>query len=76
MVGGEVVYQTMIRECAARLGRVGVDPRHVETWMRVEHATLDALSPRQFEDEVAAAIACVDTAGTDASERLAESFGL
>ena len=70
------MYQQMIREHAARIGRIGIDPRHVEAWMRVEHPTLDGLGPRQFDAEVAAAIACIDTAGHDASEALAESFGL
>lgn len=70
------MYQELIREHAARLGRIGVDSRHVEAWMRVEHPTLDALGPAQFQDEVAAAIACIDTVGAEQSEALAGSFGL
>ena len=70
------MYQQTIREMAARLGRVGVNPRQVEAWMRLEHPTLDGLSPPQFRDEVEAAIACIDRAGDDRSESLARSFGL
>lgn len=70
------MYQKLIREQAARLGRIDVDPRLVEGWMRVEHGCLDGLGTRQFNDEVAAAIACIDTAGIDASEQLADSVGL
>jgi hypothetical protein len=69
-------YQDTIRECAARVGRTRIDPRHVEAWMLVEHPTLDGLSPRQFDAEVAAAIACIDEAGVEQSEALAGSFGL
>lgn len=70
------MYQQMIREHAARLGRVGIDPRYVEAWMRVEHPTLDALGPSRFRDEVAVAIACIDAAEPGVSEALAESYGL
>jgi hypothetical protein len=70
------MYQQLIRECAARLGRVGVDGRHIEAWMRSEHGTLDGLGPRRFRDEVEVAIALIDRAGTEQSEALARSFGL
>ena len=69
-------YQQTIRETAARLGLVGVNPRHVEAWMRLEHPTLDGLSRSRFRDEVEVAIACIDRAGDDRSESLARSFGL
>ena len=70
------MYRDLIRETAARLGRIGVDPRHVEAWMRVEHGCLDGLSPSQFADEVEIAIGCMDSAGDGTSARLAASFGL
>jgi len=70
------MYRDLIRETAARLGRVGIDSRHVEAWMRLEHGCLDGLSPRQFADEVEVAIGCIDEAGDATSERLAASFGL
>lgn len=52
------------------------NPRHVEAFMRAEHGTLDALSPGAFRAEALAAAACVDQAGFDFSEKLAQSFGL
>ncbi len=70
------MYQQTIRECAARLGRIGVDPRHVEAWMRVEHPTLDALDRARFDAEVEIALALIDRAGAAQSEALARSFGL
>jgi hypothetical protein len=68
-------YQRVIREILAQLGRIGVDPRHVEAWMRLEHSTLDGLSRGQFRAEVLAALDCID-ADPHASERLALSYGL
>jgi hypothetical protein len=53
-----------------------VDPRQVEAWMRLEHPTLDGLSPERFAEEVATALACIAEAGPDESEVLARSFGL
>ena len=52
------------------------DPRHVEAYMRIEHGTLDHLSPAQFARDVAIAVACVVAEGTDDAEALAESYGL
>ena len=69
-------YQQTIRETAARLGRVGANPRYVEAWMRLEHSALDGLSRDAFRDEVEVAITCIDHAGDDRSESLARSFGL
>ena len=70
------MYQQTIRECVARRGRVGTDPRHVEAWMRVEHPTLDAVGARRFREEVEIALGLIDSAGTEQSEALARSFGL
>ncbi len=72
----ESMYQRMIREHLARVGRVGTDARLVEGWMRSERGTLDALSPSTFRAEVLAAADCVAAAPTDLSERLAQSYGL
>lgn len=70
-------YQNLIRKEAARLGLVGrTDRRHIEAWMRIEHPTLDGLSPRAFAAEVATAIECVIEAGSETSEKLARSLGL
>jgi hypothetical protein len=38
------VYQKCIVQIALRLGRK-VDPRHIEAFMRLEHPTLNSLSP-------------------------------
>ena len=70
------MYQQLIREFAARLGRIGVDPHHVEAWIRVEHSTLDWMDRERFHFEVEVEIACIDHAGDDQSEALARSFGL
>jgi len=64
-------YQQIIREILAHVGRIGVDLRYIEAFMRSAHGTLDALSPSEFRREVEVAIACVDMA-----DRLAQSFGL
>ena len=71
------MYQQMIREDMARMGRVGAaDPRHVEGWMRLEHGCLDGLSPSQFVAEVGVALQCIAAASTADSESLAQSYGL
>lgn len=70
-------YQQSIREAMARTGRVGAaDPRHIETWMRLEHGCLDGLSRQQFTDEVTIALQCVAAGPLADSEALATSMGL
>ena len=70
-------YQDRIRETAARLGRLGVNPRLVEAWMRVGNGgCLDDLGGRDWTDEVEVAITCVDRASTEQNESLARSYGL
>lgn len=54
----------------------GIDPRHIEAYMRVEHTTLDGLNPRRFAAEVCLARQCVREGGRDMAERIAQSFGL
>ena len=72
------MYQTMIREALAHLGRIGAaDPRHVEAWMRLEHGCLDGLgSLARFRSEVAIALQCIDAGPRRDSEDLARSYGL
>ena len=71
------MYQQLIREALAALGRIGrYQPHHVEGWMRAEHGTLDHLDRRQFQREVAAAAACIDAAGLAESEAVANSYGV
>ena len=54
----------------------GYDPRHIEAYMRLQHATLNSLTRRQFTAEVRLCRACVDEGGIDAAKRCAQSFGL
>jgi hypothetical protein len=69
------MYATLIREDLAATGNSDIAPHLVEAWMRLEHGTLDALSPKQFRREVLMAVACVRQAPEE-SVSLAESFGL
>jgi len=69
------MYQQMIRKELARRGRLGVNSRYVEAWMRLEHGCLDGLDPEEFRREVAIGADCVE-ADPDASVRLAGTYGL
>lgn len=70
------MYQQMIRRLLDKDYRIGIAPRHIEAWMRLEHGCLDGLSESQFRSEVKTAIECI-IASTDAeNESLAQSFGL
>jgi hypothetical protein len=73
------VYQEKIREILRRL--VGsesdkVDLRHVEAWIRANHATLDGLSDVEFEQETILAYRIAVIVMRSTSETLARSFGL
>lgn len=70
------MYQTMIREELAKMGRIGTDPRHVEAYMRLEHSTLDGL--RSFAGSVRAAVRAMDEEGMSSADldRLAWSYGI
>ncbi len=54
----------------------GVDPRHVEAWMRLEHRTLDGLSATDFTHAMFAALGSVNHATPRENEALAASFWL
>lgn len=69
------VYAPLIRRVLADLGETG-DVRHIEAYMRLGHATLDALSPAQFRAEVTLALSCIRSVGTASAEQLARSYGL
>lgn len=64
-------YQRVI----ADLVPAGVDPRHVEAYMRVARSTLGDLPPRLFRREVGIALECIEQGGIGAAERCARSFG-
>lgn len=51
------------------------DPAQIEAWMRLEHGTLDALSPDAFAREVVMSCLCID-ADPHQSAALAKSYGL
>ena len=70
-------YQHQIKRalCGNIFGS-NVEPRLVEAWMRLEHPTLDALSPADFNRLAAVASRCVYEAGLPESEALAISMGL
>lgn len=69
-------YQDLIRRDLARLGHVGMDPRHVEASMRCVFGTLDHLGGAAWTRAVREAAVEVQTMGTDLSETLARSWGL
>lgn len=68
-------YQKMIAEILTDMGRDD-SPRHVEAWMRIEHPTLDGLSPLAFAHEVRIASDCARAAEVGESDSLADSMGL
>jgi len=70
------MYQKLIKEILKEIGRAYMDPRHIEAYMRLEHATLDGLSREQFGRSVRISSCCVQTEGTRKAEELAESYGL
>lgn len=70
------MYQQMIREDLAKLGFAGVNPRHVEAWMRCRYGTLDALSALEFRSEVEIAVQCIRSCPPSTSEALADSYGI
>jgi len=69
------MYQDIIRESLARTGNIGIDPRHVEAYMRLSYGTLDALSKQTFAHEVKEAVIDIRCDPVQA-EKLAQSFGL
>ena len=54
----------------------GIDPRHVEAYIRLEYPTLNSLPDSTFRREIKIALGCIREAGIDAAERCAKSFGL
>lgn len=68
-------YAPLIQRVLADIG-AHADPRHIEAWMRVDHPTLDALSPAKFRAEVFLAVVCILAHGAADAENLARSYGL
>lgn len=69
-------YQARIAVQLHREGIAGVDPRHVEAFIRVGYGTLDHLSSSAFTEEVRISAQCVRAIGKAEAEALAQSFGL
>ncbi len=69
-------YRQSISMEITRQGHIGIDARHVEAYMRLEHSTLDGLSRKQFNYEIGIAIECIKADGKNNAGRLAKSFGL
>ena len=69
------MYVNLIRETLARQGRIGVNPYHVEAWMRLEYGTLDHLGGAGWNRAVREAAECVAASTPAESESLAKSYG-
>ena len=72
----QTYYQKAIAERLAKIKVEGIDPRHIEGFMRLQYSTLSHLDSRTFNREVKLGVACVREGGKDAAERNAVSFGL
>jgi len=68
-------YGGFISDVLRSLRITGIDPRHVEAYMRLDHGTLDSLSRSDFVRE-AKEIVPVIMADVKSAERLAKSYGL
>lgn len=69
-------YAERIREVLKAMRQEQVPAAYVEAWMRLEHPTLDNLSPAQFEAEARVAIGCVLASSAAENLALAKSYGL
>jgi len=67
---GMTMYRDLIKRLAPEY-----DPRHIEAYIRVEHSTLDHLTPERFRAEVRIARLCIDEGGREMAEQCARSFG-
>lgn len=70
------MYQEMIKNELAEIGRTEIDPRHIEAFMRLEYKCLDGLSSSKFRKELLVSVRCCDVLGSGESEKLAKSLGL
>jgi hypothetical protein len=69
-------YQTDIAAIVAATGNIGIDPRHVEGWMRQERPTLDAISKASFRELAIESIECAKASDSHTNELMAEFCGL
>lgn len=70
------MYKERIELTLKVLGRPEVDPGHIEAWMRMDHGTLDGLSPRDFRQAVKVGVEAVDQCGEKLSQEVASTYGL
>ena len=54
----------------------GIDPRHIEGFIRLQYATLGHLDWPTIRRETRLAVKCIQVGGKEAAERNALSFGL
>jgi len=71
----ENTYRTQIRATLAKHGYIGMNPAHVEAFMRDEHGTLDDLSAEQFKVAVLIGAEYVQ-ADPSLAVRLADCMGI
>jgi hypothetical protein len=69
-------YYEKIEQELARRGRPDLDPRHIESYIRLAHSTLDGLNEMQFRKEVTISMDCIKIDGLKNAESCAKSFGL
>lgn len=68
-------YRDQIKKHTSSLSPA-IPAHHIEAWMRSERPTLDGLSPKAFKRLALDSHAQAAAAGSDLSERLADSYGL
>lgn len=54
----------------------GVDPRHLEAYIRLQYSTLSHLDWRTIRREVKIGLGCIREGGVEEAEKCAQSFGL
>jgi hypothetical protein len=68
-------YQAWIRAGLLKVGAPGIDARHAEAYLRLDHGTLDGLDTGQMIRELPEIVATIEDCPAGA-EALAQSFGL
>lgn len=73
-----MTIQTHFQQSIVAKGLVpeGVDPRHLEGFIRLQYSTLSHLDWPEIRREVKIGLACIKHGGVEAAERIARSFGL
>ncbi len=54
----------------------GIDPRHIEGFIRLQYSTLSHLDWPTIRREIRVAVGCVKEGGVEMAEANAKSFGL